>query len=366
MAAHRFARLSADDFGRLVYRLVKRCGDFGAVQWYSDIRGQGGVTKRGIVARKPTGARYERWYIQCQHHARINYATLRHELDALAQHTAESPGFTPNAVVFAIACNTSSRVKDKATAYARTLGLPAPLYWDWRELDKMLAPQPETREEFFGKRGRLFNLGARFASFGNWGVAVILGAALLLAIRVLFSLPSPPREATPASVLMPTREPTPIPVAAITSTPTNTPTPTSTPTPSPTNTPTPTPKNTPIPIPTDTPTPTPTPLTTSPILLHPMAGVRTRAAVLRWTGELRPGQSFLVRLQHLGSNQIWTSGALTTSCWDATLPVEWYGGWRWQVQIVQGDTVVAQSDEQDFWFDPFPSDKLAYPLACGE
>jgi hypothetical protein len=338
------------------------------VQWYNDTRDHDGVTKRGIVARKLTDAGSERWYIQCQHHARINYATLRRELDALAQRTVESPGFTPQAIVFAAVCNVPFRVKDKATVHARALGLPAPLYWDRRELDKMLAAQPEIRKELFGRRGRFSNLRARMASLGGWGVAVTLGAALLLAIRVLFNLPLWAHEETPTATPVPTREPTPIPVAIVTPTPTNTntPVPTDTPTATPTDTPTATPTDTPTATPTDTPTATPTPVPEPPTLLAPVPGGKMRAVVLRWAGELRGDQFFRVRLQHLKNHQVWQSGALTAPCWDAMLPVEWYGGWRWQVQIVQGDTVLAQSEEWDLWFDPFPGDDLPYPPSCGE
>jgi len=322
------------------------------------------------VVRKITDTGYERWYIRCQHYARINYAVLRDDLDALAQRAIESPGFTPHAIVLATACNISPRAKAKAIVYARDLGLPAPLYWDLQELDTMLAAQPETEQELYSRLGRLARLRVRIAKLGNWPAAAMLGVVLLLAIRGGRSLPPPPREAVPVSAPMPMQEPTPMPVAIVTPTPTNmpssTPTPTNTPMPTPTNTPTPIPTNTPTPAPTITPTPSPTPLIASPTLLNPAPGARTRASVLRWEGELGSGQFFLIRLQHLGNNQVWTSEALTITCWDPLLPVEWYGGWRWRVQVVQGDDVLAQSEERDFWFDPFPNDDLPYPPACSE
>ena len=183
MASHYLKRLSAGDFGWLVYQLVRRCGEFIAVQWYNDARSHDGITRYGIVARKITDTGYERWYIRCQHYARINYAVLRDDLDALAQRAIESPGFTPHAIVLATACNISPRAKAKAIVYARDLGLPAPLYWDLQELDTMLAAQPETEQELYSRLGRLARLRVRIAKLGNWPAAAMLGVVLLLAIR---------------------------------------------------------------------------------------------------------------------------------------------------------------------------------------
>ena len=97
-------------------------------------------------------------------------------------------------------------------------------------------------------------------------------------------------------------------------------------------------------------------------------GAVERAAVLRWEGELGPGQFFVVRLWYLGLERARRSEPLTTNCWNARLPAEWYGGWRWQVDVVQGTTVLVKSDEWDFWFDPFPRPHTPYPPInpCGE
>ncbi|MEE8392540.1 MAG: restriction endonuclease, partial [Anaerolineae bacterium] len=224
--SHHLRKLSPDEFEQLVYWLARRCGEFSAVQWYGGVHNYDNNQGRDIVAHKHTDAGLERWYIQCKRHTRINYATLRNELNTLSKHAAESPGFAPHVIVFATACDIPPRAKNKATVYARASGLPAPLYWDHRELDNMLTAQPETEKEFFGQSGYPLKLRTQITNFGNWSVAIILGTVLLLAIRAVINLPLLPHEATPALTPTPTQEPTAMPVAVIPPTPTNTPTPT--------------------------------------------------------------------------------------------------------------------------------------------
>jgi hypothetical protein len=103
-----------------------------------------------------------------------------------------------------------------------------------------------------------------------------------------------------------------------------------------------------------------------PTLLSPIPGAIMRAPTLRWEGELGPNQFFIVHLQHLQNNQIWESGALTTTCWEALLPVEWYGGWSWQVRVMQRDAILAQSAVWAFWFDPFPTNAVPIAPPCSE
>jgi hypothetical protein len=366
--SHHLTKLSSDEFEQLVYQLARRCGEFSSVQWYRSARIYDGDEGRDIVAHRHTDAELERWYIQCKQHTRVNYATLHSELDTLARHSAESPGFTPHVIVFASASDIAPRTRRKAAIYARALGLPAPLYWDRRELDDMLKAQPETEEEFFERQGQLLKLRAQIKNPINWVIATVLCAALLLAARLVLNVPLPHHEAAAPSVSTPIQEPTPMPVAVMPPTPTatSTPLPTTAPTPAPTAASTPLPTTTSTPAPTATPTPTPTPFIVEPTLLDPMPGARTRASVLRWEGELGTGQSFVVHLQHLENNQIRTSPALTTNCWEALLPVEWYGGWRWQVRVMQGDAILAQSEAWVFWLDPFPGETLPYPPSCSE
>jgi hypothetical protein len=364
--SYRFRKLSPEHFEQLIYWTARRCGALTAVQWYHGARDYNDDPGHDIVAHKRTDTGRERWYIQCKHHKHVSYATLRNELGTLVKHAEESPGFAPHVIVFAVACRIPSRAKDKAAIYARALGLPMPLYWDRQELDEMLASQPETTEEFFGPRGQLFKFPTGITIPRNWGIVALLCAVLLVTVRVALNWPSLLREVAPTSTPIPAQAATPAPVAVIIPTPTHTPTPTPTDTPTPTPTNTSTPTNTPTPTPTSTPTPTPKPVIVEPTLLDPAQGDRTRAAILRWTGELGTGQSFIVCLQNMGNNQIWESGALTTHCWDAMLPAEWYGGWKWQVRVMQGDYILAQSQEWIFWYDPFPSIALPHPTPCSE
>jgi formylglycine-generating enzyme required for sulfatase activity len=142
---HHFEDVSPDDFERLVYWLVKRSGEFDAVQWYGGARDKG----RDVVAYRHTAGR-EKWYIQCKRYRSIAFPTLRDELDKLAGHASEEPGFAPDVIVFATACPVPPDAKDRAAAHARALGLPAPYYWGRLELDERLKAQPEIEEEFFG------------------------------------------------------------------------------------------------------------------------------------------------------------------------------------------------------------------------
>ncbi len=144
---HHFEDLSPDDFERLVYWLVKRSGEFDAVQWYGGARDKG----RDVVACKHTPATgREKWYIQCKRYQSITFSTLRVELDKLAEHAEGEPDFAPDVVVFATACPVPPQAKDQATAHARALDLPEPYYWGRLELDERLKAQPDTEEEFFG------------------------------------------------------------------------------------------------------------------------------------------------------------------------------------------------------------------------
>ncbi len=145
-----FEDLSPDDFERLVYWLAKRSGDFDEVQWYGGARDKG----RDVVAYKHTTTGREKWYIQAKRYQRITFATLRDELDKLAEHATDEPSFAPQVIVFATACPVPPQAKDQAAAHAKTKLLPEPYYWDRLYLDERLKAQPETQAEFFGVDGR--------------------------------------------------------------------------------------------------------------------------------------------------------------------------------------------------------------------
>jgi hypothetical protein len=369
-----FRSLSPGDFERLIYWLANRCGEFDAVHWYRGARASG--RGRDVVAIKPADAGRERWYIQCKRQGRINYAVLRRELDSLADLAAKMPNFTPQVIVFTTTGDVPSLVRNKATIYARAQGLPKPQYWDRRELREMLEGQPQTKEEFFGHRAPfLQRIGSQFTRRARlWSGVILLSLLSYMVVRMAFDwLPSSQvlQEPTSVAVLLPsptaTATPTPTPVPTSTSTPTDTPQPSPTDTPRPTSTDTPAPTRTTTSTPrvtstaTSTPTPTPTFVPIQPVPIGPVMGAIERAAVFRWQGQLGPGQYYVVRLRYLGADWTRESGPLRTNCWDAELPAEWYGGWRWQVQVFQGTTLLAQSEERDFWFDPFPRPQTPYP-----
>ena len=161
---HHFEDLSPDDFERLVYWLVKRSpGEFDEVQWYGGARDKG----RDVVAYKHAAAGREKWYIQCKRYAKITFSTLRDELDKVAEHAKEEPGFAPDTVVFATACPVPPQAKDQAAIRARELNLPEPCYWGRLELDERLKAQPETEEEFFGTPSAAAPVDLRGAHIGG-------------------------------------------------------------------------------------------------------------------------------------------------------------------------------------------------------
>ena len=378
-----FKSLSPDDFERLIYWLASYCGEFDAVHWYRGARASG--KGRDVVAIKPVDAGRERWYIQCKRQGRINYVLLRRELGSLADLAAKMPNFTPQVIVFTTTGDVPALVRNRGAIYARARGLPGPQYWDRRKLSEMLDGQPQTKEEFFGRQAPfLQRIGSQFTRrAGIWSGVILLCLLLFTVVRMAFNwLPSSRvfQEPTSVAVLPPsptvTVPSTPTPTPTFTSTPTSTPQPSPTDTPRPTSTDTPAPTRTPTSTPgatstaTSTPTPTPTPtiVLVQPVPIEPVMGAIERAAVFRWQGRLGPGQYFVVRLWYLGADRTRESGPLRTNCWDAKLPAEWYGGWRWQVQVLQGTTLLAQSEERDFWFDPFPRPQTPYPPVrpCGE
>jgi hypothetical protein len=395
---YQFEDLAPDDFERLIYQLIERCGEFDTVEWYGGTRARG----RDVIAYRQTDAGRQKWYFQCQPYVRVTYEVAQNDLNRLAQHMAEEPDFAPDVIVFATACPVPAEVTDQAAIYANQLGLPEPYFWDQGALDRMLKSQPETEREYFGwnrfLRRHLTESVVR-APCGcqvTAGLLVILaiGAGVLLsqrAVPLLGGRASTPPTATPAVTYTltpttdsPTRTPTAVAVSP-TATPVPdrpSPTPTSTPLP-PTNTPTPipeqpvgTPTSTPTRRPTRTPTPTPTPspiptfVPPEPILLEPSPGVTFRqGTVFRWQGGLGYAQGYVIRFRHLESGWVWDNGPFVTDCLEVMLPADRYGGWAWQIRVVSGDTTLAESQESYFWLDPFPRVPLPpvpTPRPCGE
>ena len=111
---HHFDDLSPDDFERLIYWLVERSGEFDQAQWYGGARDKG----RDVVAYKHTASGREKWYIQAKRYGSISFPTLKEELDKLAGHAQAEPGFAPQVIVFATACDVPPQAKDQAAAYA--------------------------------------------------------------------------------------------------------------------------------------------------------------------------------------------------------------------------------------------------------
>jgi len=178
---HHFEDLSPDDFERFIYWLVKRSDDFDEVQWYGGARDRG----RDIVAYKHRAARREKWYVQCKRYQNIDFATLREELDKLAEHAKRAQDFAPDVIAFATACSVPPQVKDQAAHHARALGLPEPYYWGRWELDERLKNQPETEKEFFGL-GDLVLKTASARKRPIYGIAgLFIGAGVNLLVNLL-------------------------------------------------------------------------------------------------------------------------------------------------------------------------------------
>ncbi len=197
-------------------------------------------------------------------------------------------------------------------------------------------------------------------------VVVALGAGGALATGLLGSgslmpkaLPTATATFTPTATAMPTA----------TSTSPPTPTSTSSPTPSPTLMPTSTPVSvtasslltaTPTLAPTR-PTPAPTVVTeevaqselTAPTLTFPGQGQTYKSPItFQWQGTLGEGQVYVVRLWHHESGFSLSPPAVSGQALSVDLPAERYGEWRWTVSVLQGDSVLATSEEGMFWFDP--------------
>jgi len=177
---HHFDDLSPDDFERFIYWLVKRSRDFSEVQWYGGARDRG----RDIVAYKHTATGREKWYIQCKRYQSIDFATLREELDKLAEHAKRAKDFAPDVIVFATACSIPPQIKDQATAHSHALALPEPYYWGRWELDEGLKAQPETEQEFFG----LGDSGRKTTGAGKRPVYAIAGLVVGAGVDLLVNL----------------------------------------------------------------------------------------------------------------------------------------------------------------------------------
>ena len=137
--------------------------------------------------------------------------------------------------------------------------------------------------------------------------------------------------------------------------------PTRTPSPSPTHTrtvsPSPEPTHTAAPsrTPTDAPHSTTTQPTTPAItLISPAAGNQMKNPLsFSWNGALASGQTYLLRAWHVETAHLLQTRTSSTS-YQSDVPADKIGAWRWHVAIVAGDTVVQQSADSEFWFNPMP------------
>jgi serine/threonine-protein kinase len=153
--------------------------------------------------------------------------------------------------------------------------------------------------------------------------------------------------------------------------PTATPTATVTPEPNPTETPaaTSTSKVDPSPSPTPTVPPTTPPPTatstavpaTTPVPLSPAGGQYPNPIVFLWSGSLGEGQSYQVVATHVESGRQVQSGPVQGSTWQADIPGDAFGEWRWQVQVLDGGEPVAQCAPVTFFYNPFPADPTPVP-----
>lgn len=117
------------------------------------------------------------------------------------------------------------------------------------------------------------------------------------------------------------------------------------------------------PRPTNTPTPSPTPDSEEPITATPQAfsiepilpvsgGTYKNPLTFEWRGALQKGQAYQIKLYHIESGHTISSEPLTDPSWVADLPADKYGGWRWQVLVIQDGGLVGVSQEWIFWFNP--------------
>jgi serine/threonine protein kinase len=194
-------------------------------------------------------------------------------------------------------------------------------------------------------------------------VVIALGAGGAVATGLL-------RPASLRPIAAPTATPTFTPTATVrptlTSTPTSSPSPTSSPTLEPTSTPVSVTASSALTV---TPTLAPTTVAaeateaateeaaqsefTVPTLAFPGYGMTYKSPIaFQWQGTLGEGQVYALRLWHLESGFSLSPPAVSGQTLSVDLPAERFGEWRWTVSVLQGETVLATSEEGMFWFDP--------------
>jgi hypothetical protein len=95
---------------------------------------------------------------------------------------------------------------------------------------------------------------------------------------------------------------------------------------------------------------------TAPILRLPEQGPVYQNPVTfqwEWEGVLGEGQAFQVSAWHPESDAALQSPSLSEASWTTSLPTEKAGEWRWNVSVVQGDSVLITSAEGTFLFESF-------------
>lgn len=249
-----------------------------------------------------------------------------------------------------------------------------------RAVDQMLSNDPKERPNSSAELERILRDGVlpKSGLYASFLVAVI-GALIVLALGAIWPwdgaptpIPSPTIGSepivVPANTLPPEStvtlesiealvgSPTATVVTDATETPTVTLTVSRTPTPTATASVVPLPSvaasETPL-IPTVPLSATPQPVE-APDLVQPSQGQTYKnPIVFAWVGALGSGQVFQVKARSIEKpDSVLLSPALLEASWEAELPGEAYGEWRWLVMVVEDNVAVATSEERMFWLDP--------------
>lgn len=255
---------------------------------------------------------------------------------------------------------------DRPPASLRTFRSKVPIWLDDIML-KALAPNREDRyrtmEEMLteleaGKKS--LEAKARRRVWAVVGVTIAVALAISLIVWLQGWLPLPATTPTISPTVGASAVVVASPTQTATATPTLTPSrsPSSTPATTPASSSIPTREPMPSPTPTTTPTETPT-ATAAPRVVQPKLESPENGELLnnpipfQWQGSLSGRQMYQVRAYHGGSSYITQTGLLSENSWTVYLPAEKWGGWRWNVSVVQDGRTVSTSDDWGFYFDPY-------------
>lgn len=96
-------------------------------------------------------------------------------------------------------------------------------------------------------------------------------------------------------------------------------------------------------------TATATPTAAAPVLVSPLGLALENPVEFVWRGALAEGQAYRVVALHIASQTRVTSYELSETSWQADLPVDRYGEWRWWVEVVRNGGVLVSSELGLFW-----------------